>query len=101
MHRTLGTFPSVHDPATLALSVVVPAYNEEERMRIGLNEMVSFLTEKQAQDEYVTLTLWQPPPPSSCSLSIQNYQNIPLPFSPITNPTMYLIFQSPESSHGR
>lgn len=32
----LVKFPSLHDPASVDLSVIVPAYNEEDRCRITL-----------------------------------------------------------------
>ena len=40
-------FPSINDPPTLDLSVIVPAYNEEERMTVMLNECLDHLEERQ------------------------------------------------------
>ena len=43
----LGRFGSLFDPASLTLSVVVPAYNEEQRMPTGVTEMVAHLKERE------------------------------------------------------
>jgi dolichyl-phosphate beta-glucosyltransferase len=37
------SFPTLNDPGSVSLSVIMPAYNEEMRMRTGLDEMISFL----------------------------------------------------------
>lgn len=39
-------FPSLTDPASVDLSVIVPAYNEEERLPVMLNEALGYLEEK-------------------------------------------------------
>ena len=39
----MARFPSVFEPAAVTLSVVVPAYNEEERMPPGVDEMLGHL----------------------------------------------------------
>ncbi|CAK8683803.1 dolichyl-phosphate beta-glucosyltransferase-like [Clavelina lepadiformis] len=39
-------FPSIHDKPTLELSVIVPAYNEEDRLPVMLDETVEFLEER-------------------------------------------------------
>jgi len=41
--RKLVPFPSLSDPATLKLSVVVPAYNEEDRISVMLDEAIENL----------------------------------------------------------
>jgi hypothetical protein len=40
------------DKATVDLSVIVPAYNEEKRIpeERGIDDMIAFLTERQARD---------------------------------------------------
>lgn len=43
-------FPTRHDPATLALSVIVPAYNEEERMPAMLDEAMKYLEDRKKRD---------------------------------------------------
>ena len=43
-------FPSINDPPTLSLSLVVPAYNEEERLPIMLDESFDYL-EARAETE--------------------------------------------------
>lgn len=40
-------FPSLVDPPTIRLSVVVPAYNEEERIPVMLDEALTFLKEEE------------------------------------------------------
>ena len=37
-------FPSLSDPATLTLSVIIPAYNEEERLPLMLEDCCDYLT---------------------------------------------------------
>lgn len=41
-----NSFPSIHDKPTIDLSVIVPAYNEEERLPKMLNECIEFLEER-------------------------------------------------------
>lgn len=45
-------FPSLAQPATRTLSVVVPAYNEEERMQGGVPEMLTWLKARAAAGPY-------------------------------------------------
>ncbi|NP_001079880.1 ALG5, dolichyl-phosphate beta-glucosyltransferase S homeolog [Xenopus laevis] len=40
-------FPSIHDPPTRDLSVVVPSYNEEERLPVMMNEAMEYLEQRQ------------------------------------------------------
>ncbi|XP_033743428.1 dolichyl-phosphate beta-glucosyltransferase-like [Pecten maximus] len=40
-------FPSIHDPPSVDLTVVVPAYNEEERLPAMMNEAIDYLEERQ------------------------------------------------------
>ncbi|KAM9320953.1 dolichyl-phosphate beta-glucosyltransferase [Gastrophryne carolinensis] len=42
-------FPSIHDPAEKDLSVVVPAYNEEERLPVMMDEALEYLEKRQKQ----------------------------------------------------
>ena len=56
--RAPQPFPSINDAPSRFLSVVVPAYNEEKRMRVGLDEMTTFLRDKQAKDACVTGRAW-------------------------------------------
>lgn len=39
-------FPSINDPASVELSVIVPAYNEEERLPIMMDEALEYLEER-------------------------------------------------------
>lgn len=39
-------FPSIHDPASVELSVIVPAYNEEERLPMMMDEALEYLEER-------------------------------------------------------
>jgi len=41
-------FPSLADPASIDLSVIVPAYNEEERLPAMLNEALEYLEERKS-----------------------------------------------------
>ena len=45
----LTPFPSLYDEPTRVLSVVVPAYNEELRMPVGVPEMITWLKSREAQ----------------------------------------------------
>ncbi|KAG8452757.1 hypothetical protein GDO86_004520 [Hymenochirus boettgeri] len=40
-------FPSIHDPPSKDLSVVVPSYNEEERLPVMMDEALEFLEQRQ------------------------------------------------------
>ncbi|XP_063150640.1 dolichyl-phosphate beta-glucosyltransferase isoform X2 [Candoia aspera] len=46
--------PSLRDPATRELSVVVPSYNEEERLPSMMNEALDYLERRQKQDPSFT-----------------------------------------------
>lgn len=39
-------FPSINDPASIELSVIVPAYNEEERLPMMMDEALEYLEER-------------------------------------------------------
>ncbi|XP_048775929.2 dolichyl-phosphate beta-glucosyltransferase-like isoform X2 [Ostrea edulis] len=39
-------FPSINDPASVELSVIVPAYNEEERLPVMMDEALGFLEDR-------------------------------------------------------
>ncbi len=41
--RTKKVFPRLHEAASKTVTVVIPAYNEEERIKIMLDEMLEFL----------------------------------------------------------
>ncbi|KAJ7997476.1 hypothetical protein DPEC_G00229410 [Dallia pectoralis] len=47
-------FPSLHDPGSLDLSVVVPAYNEELRMPVMMEEAMGYLEKRQKQQPLFT-----------------------------------------------
>lgn len=40
-------FPSIHDPPNIDLSVIVPAYNEEERLPEMMNDAMAYLEDRQ------------------------------------------------------
>nr|XP_056704314.1 dolichyl-phosphate beta-glucosyltransferase [Euleptes europaea] len=46
--------PSIHDPSTRDLSVVVPSYNEEERLPSMMDEALQYLEKRQMQDPAFT-----------------------------------------------
>ncbi|XP_060682131.1 dolichyl-phosphate beta-glucosyltransferase [Hemiscyllium ocellatum] len=43
-------FPSIHDPPTKGLSVIVPSYNEEERLPLMMDEALEYLEQRQRKD---------------------------------------------------
>ncbi|XP_071369888.1 dolichyl-phosphate beta-glucosyltransferase isoform X1 [Centroberyx affinis] len=47
-------FPSLHDPHSRELSVVVPAYNEELRMPVMMEEAMDYLENRQKQNSSFT-----------------------------------------------
>uniref|UniRef100_A0A3Q2CSB5 dolichyl-phosphate beta-glucosyltransferase n=1 Tax=Cyprinodon variegatus TaxID=28743 RepID=A0A3Q2CSB5_CYPVA len=47
-------FPSLHDPFSRELTVVVPAYNEELRMPVMLDEAMQYLENRQKQNSSFT-----------------------------------------------
>ncbi|XP_033098308.1 dolichyl-phosphate beta-glucosyltransferase-like isoform X2 [Anneissia japonica] len=47
-------FPSIDDPPSVELSVVVPSYNEEERLPIMLDEALLYLENRQKEDSSFT-----------------------------------------------
>ncbi|RVE52274.1 hypothetical protein evm_003064 [Chilo suppressalis] len=47
--KTRMKFPSIDDPQSINLSIVVPAYNEEERLPAMLNEALQFLDNRLQQ----------------------------------------------------
>ncbi|XP_053703386.1 dolichyl-phosphate beta-glucosyltransferase [Synchiropus splendidus] len=48
------SFPSLHDPHSLFLSVVVPAYNEELRMPVMMDEAMEYLENRQKNNASFT-----------------------------------------------
>ncbi|XP_037233100.1 dolichyl-phosphate beta-glucosyltransferase isoform X4 [Falco naumanni] len=46
--------PSIDDPATKELSVVVPSYNEEDRLPLMMDEALDYLEKRQKQDPSFT-----------------------------------------------
>nr|CAG4638672.1 EOG090X0BIY [Cyclestheria hislopi] len=48
------TFPSLDDPATISLSVIVPAYCEENRLPVMLDECLLYLEKKLSNDPQST-----------------------------------------------
>ncbi|XP_043929242.1 dolichyl-phosphate beta-glucosyltransferase [Protopterus annectens] len=47
-------FPSVHDPPSKELSVVVPSYNEESRLPVMMDEALEYLEKRQKQHNSFT-----------------------------------------------
>ena len=45
-------FPSIAHDATRFMCLIVPAYNEEERMEEMLNDMVPYLKQREHEDGY-------------------------------------------------
>ncbi|XP_051881727.1 dolichyl-phosphate beta-glucosyltransferase [Pristis pectinata] len=43
-------FPSIHDPSTKELSVIVPSYNEEQRLPLMMDEALEYLEQRQKKD---------------------------------------------------
>ncbi|XP_012734153.2 dolichyl-phosphate beta-glucosyltransferase [Fundulus heteroclitus] len=52
--RERKPFPSLHDPFSRELSVVIPAYNEELRMPVMLDEAMQYLENRQKQNPSFT-----------------------------------------------
>ncbi|XP_030056260.1 dolichyl-phosphate beta-glucosyltransferase [Microcaecilia unicolor] len=48
------TFPSIHSPPTMHLTVVVPSYNEEKRLPAMLDEALEYLENRQIHDPSFT-----------------------------------------------
>lgn len=48
------TFPSLHDPYSIELSVVVPAYNEELRLPVMMEEAMDYLEQRQKKNPSFT-----------------------------------------------
>lgn len=46
-------FPSINDPASVELSVIVPAYNEEERLPMMMDEALEYLEERNKKIEII------------------------------------------------
>ena len=51
---TKEAFPSVYDPASILVSVVVPAYNEEKRITTMMDEMLEYLRKEERKDKCVS-----------------------------------------------
>uniref|UniRef100_A0A8C0UPB8 Dolichyl-phosphate beta-glucosyltransferase n=1 Tax=Cyanistes caeruleus TaxID=156563 RepID=A0A8C0UPB8_CYACU len=49
-----GSAPNIHDPPTRELSVVVPSYNEENRLPLMMDEALDYLEKRQKQDPSFT-----------------------------------------------
>uniref|UniRef100_UPI00398F7E83 dolichyl-phosphate beta-glucosyltransferase isoform X1 n=2 Tax=Pristiophorus japonicus TaxID=55135 RepID=UPI00398F7E83 len=45
-------FPSIHDPPTKELSVIVPSYNEEKRLPLMMDEALEYLEQRQKKDSF-------------------------------------------------
>ncbi|XP_078259293.1 dolichyl-phosphate beta-glucosyltransferase [Rhinoraja longicauda] len=43
-------FPSIHDPSTKELSVIVPSYNEEQRLPLMMDEALEYLEQRLKKD---------------------------------------------------
>ena len=65
----MARFPSVFEPASVTLSVVVPAYNEEERMPPGVDEMLGHLKKMEKSPFWCAspLSAESAPHPSACA----------------------------------
>eukprot|EP00163_Fabomonas_tropica_P026603 TRINITY_DN494_c0_g1_i5.p1 TRINITY_DN494_c0_g1~~TRINITY_DN494_c0_g1_i5.p1 ORF type:complete len:230 (-),score=45.17 TRINITY_DN494_c0_g1_i5:110-799(-) len=50
-------FPHLDDPHSLYISLVVPAYNEEERMSVMLDETLEYLHSRKAKDPEFTFEI--------------------------------------------
>uniref|UniRef100_A0A8C3SYY6 Dolichyl-phosphate beta-glucosyltransferase n=1 Tax=Chelydra serpentina TaxID=8475 RepID=A0A8C3SYY6_CHESE len=48
------SIPSIHDPPTKELSVVVPSYNEEDRLALMMDEALDYLEKRQKRDPAFT-----------------------------------------------
>jgi hypothetical protein len=70
-----AAFPTVDDAPSLALSLVVPAYNEEERLPVMLEETIAYLEKWRGRDKCVL-----PGFPTYFSLSLFPF----LPLSPLS-----------------
>ncbi|XP_071087179.1 dolichyl-phosphate beta-glucosyltransferase-like [Haliotis cracherodii] len=49
--KTESEFPSIHDPPSVDLTVVVPAYNEEERLSSMMDEALEYLEDRQQNNQ--------------------------------------------------
>eukprot|EP01103_Thecamoeba_quadrilineata_P018067 TRINITY_DN668_c0_g1_i2.p1 TRINITY_DN668_c0_g1~~TRINITY_DN668_c0_g1_i2.p1 ORF type:complete len:150 (-),score=24.41 TRINITY_DN668_c0_g1_i2:69-518(-) len=54
---TTNQFPSVLEHPSVYLSVIIPAYNERERLPVMLQEALTYLQERQQQDKAFTYEL--------------------------------------------
>lgn len=72
-------FPSIAHDATRFMSLIVPAYNEEERMEEMLNDMVPYLKQREHEDGYAAGLLAL----TTCTL----WHALPLPARPSLPPT--------------
>lgn len=50
-------FPSIYDPASVYLSIIVPAYNEQDRMPSMLHDTLRHLEKRQRQDPKFTFEI--------------------------------------------
>ena len=46
-----GRFPSIYDAPSVLVSVIVPAYNESERITPMMDEMLAFLRSEEKKDK--------------------------------------------------
>lgn len=51
-------FPSINENATLDLSVIIPAYNEELRLPKMLDECLPYLVDRSKRDPYFILVIF-------------------------------------------
>ena len=51
---TSTTFPSIRDKASKSISLIFPAYNEEERLRACLDPTIQYLTDRERVDHKCT-----------------------------------------------
>lgn len=48
-------FPTVYDPSSILVSVIVPAYNEEKRITTMMDEMLDYLRKEEKKDKCVVV----------------------------------------------
>ncbi|XP_078078398.1 dolichyl-phosphate beta-glucosyltransferase isoform X2 [Mustelus asterias] len=54
LHSEKELFPSIHDRPTIELSVIVPSYNEEERLPLMMEEALEYLEQRQSKNSSFT-----------------------------------------------
>lgn len=65
--RSTKPFPRLYDDASLYMTLVVPAYNEEERLPAMLDEMLRYLKHRASENRCATPGASFTPPRASAS----------------------------------